>query len=409
MKRTFIRSDLAYRQGGVLSPSELADYARGHPDEFMRKVEDLISARKLTLRSFPDLQSFFRAFLDVQIPTLVDVGGGHMRSITTSAFPLLMGSLVVAELNRAYEDVPTVGHELVTDMESNKKFTHIAKIHHLTPKQLEVAEGAEFPLMSSAESFTVIGHKRKGFQLAITQEVLEENDLGGFIELVSTGGGFSAEVIEEQTLARVCDQNGSAVAPTEPRVYRPNGAAAALYSTTATPQTPNGTRLINNALVDDTDIENAQNRLAGFLNTRGRKIHIPPSSQIMLVPHARRTVAWRLTAALMTPGIENDPNPVGPSGINKPGKVVSTPKLDDISASAWYLGDFKRQFRRKWKIRTETVSVYADPMQYLRTREAYRTRVCWDVEVGAVDNVFVVQSLEGTEAATAPAASSQDV
>jgi len=80
--------------------------------------------------------------------------------------------------------------------------------------------------------------------------------------------------------------------------------------------------------------------------------------------------------------------------------VVSSPKLDDYSTSAWYLGMFPRQFRRKWKLRAEYVTLGQDTESYLRSRIAFQMRVAWDCEIGAVDYVYVVQCLSGT---TAPA------
>lgn len=411
-KRKFIGSgDTNYGRVGALDTSALGDLARQHPDSFLAKCEDLIAEGKFTLRSVRDLKGLFTALVDVPVKTTVDVGAGKRAVVDTSAFPLLMGSLVVDEINRAYDAVPAIGDQLVKDVESNKKFSHHVKIVSNVGQELETKEGAEFPMISAGEQFSVIGHKRKGFQLAISQETLEENDVGSFLELVDQGGQFAAEVIEEQTLARVCDQNGSAASAAEPYAFRPNGTAAALYSATAnTPgtQAPNGTRVLNNALTSSANLDAIRLVLASMLNTRGRRIAIPMSKCKLIVPDALLANALKITRSEMEPGVFNEANNWGPQGMFRPG-LVSSPKLDDISTSAYYLGDPQQQFRRKWKVRLETVSVYSDPMAYARTREAYRTRIMWDVEIGAIDYVFMVQSLAGTAAATAPAAATTNV
>lgn len=398
-KRKFIQGDLGLQRAGSLDLAGLRDVAKAHPEHFMRKCEDLIAEGKIGLRQIPDLQAFFRAFVNVQVPTQIDIYG-ERSMITTSAFPLLMGNLVVAEINKSYDAVPTIGQDLVRDMDSNKKFAHVVKMVSQVHQTLETKEGDEFPMISAGEQFAVIGHKRKGFQLAITQETLDENDIGNFIDLIDQGGEFAGEVIEEQTLSRVCDQNGSSSSPKEPYAYRPGGTATQLYTTSAGTQTPSGTRVQNNALTTTANLEAARAVLAAMLNTRNKRMAIPMSECVLLVPDALASAATKLLGSEYMPGNVNELNDWGTRGIYRP-MLRSTPKLDDISATAWYLGAFQRQFVRKWKIRLETVSVYADAMQYAKTREAYRTRVAWDVEVGARDNVFVVQNLPATTAPTA--------
>ena len=405
-KRKFISNGDLSLQRPTLDIAALRNLAMANPESFMARVDKLIGERKFGLRSVTDLRALFNAFVDIPVKTQVDMGTGKRAVVDTSAFPLLMGSLVVDAINKAYEDVPTVGEQLVQDIESNKKFAHIVKIVNNAANELKTKEGDEFPMISAGEQFAVIGHNRKGFQLAISQETLEENDVGSFLSLVDQGGQFASELIEEQTLARVFDQNGSAASPAEPYGYRPNGVATQLYttSTTAFPQAPSGTRINSNPLASTANLTVARKVLANMRNTRGRRISIPMSKCLMVVPDALLESALKITRSDLEPGVFNEANNWGPQGFFRPG-IVSSPKIDDITADSWLLGDPKQQFVRKWKIRLETVSVYSDPMTFARTREAYRTRVCWDVEVGARDHVFMVQNLAGT---AAPAASTSN-
>lgn len=403
-KRKFVQGDMGLSRSGTMDMSALGEIAQRHPESFVRRFEDLVASEKFSLRSIPDLRAFFNAFRDVKVRAEMDVFGKR-AALDTSAFPLLMGNLMVAEINKAYEAVPTIGQDLVRELDSNKKFAHVVKLTSLVPSEIETKEGAEFPLVSAGEEFATIAHKRKGFQLAISQETLEENDIGSFIDLVDQGAEFAAEQIEKQTLSRVCDQNGSAASPAEPYAYHRNGSALQLYNSTAnnpSTQAPSGTRVTNNPLVSTVNLDAVRSVLAAMLNTRGERMAIPMSECILLVPDALAPTALKILGSESEPGVLNELNNWGTRGIYRP-MLRTTPKLDDISTSAWYLGAFPRQFIRKWKIRLETVSVYADAMQFARTREAYRTRVAWDVEVGARDHVFVVQSLSGTTAPTANA------
>jgi len=101
-----------------------------------------------------------------------------------------------------------------------------------------------------------------------------------------------------------------------------------------------------------------------------------------------------------TPGVKNQINVYGPSGQwwIPPERRITTPMLDDLSSSAWYLGNFKRQFVRKWKLEFEYVTLGTNTQAYLNSRIAFQARIAWDVEVGAVDYVYCVQNLSGTTA-----------
>lgn len=415
-RRSAFRNDMLGRAGHSMDISALRALAQAHPESFVRRFNDLVEKgvdgkreRRFTLSSIPDIKSFFRAFFDLKVRTEVEIAGTR-AAVDTSAFPMMVGSLTVDALNSAYDRVPTIGQELVRDADSNKKFSHFAKIQNLVSGELEVKEGDEFPMMSAGEEFSVIGHKRKGVQLALSMELIEESDLSGFIDLVDQCGEFAAELIEEQTLSRVFDQNGSASSAKAPYAYNLNNVNTALYTTTADSpgaQAPSGTRILNNPCSTSSNLEAARVLLNKMLNTRLKRIAIPMSETLCVVPDAVLTAMLKIVRSELEPGVLNEQNNWGPQGSFRPG-LVSSPKIDDISTSAWLYGAPTRQFVRKHKLRLETVSVFSDPMTYLKTREAYRSRVAWDVEVGARDYVYVIQNLSG-DTSTIPAAATTGI
>lgn len=392
-----LRADFVASRQGTLDAGGLRDMAKAHPEQFMARFEDLVASGKITLRELGSIKALFRALLDVEVKSRVDVLG-EVREITTAAFPLAMGALMVAALNDAYAAVPTIGDELVTDMDSNKKFTHVAKLHHEVHGKVDVKEADEYPLISAGESFHVIGSKRRGFRWKLTQETLDEDDVGVIAMFLSEAGEYAAELNEEQLLDRVSDRYGSAATPIEPYVYRPNGSGTAFFKVTAdetNPQRPTGSRKASNALTSATQLEALRQILVAQLNTRGRRIDPRLNSEgILLVPDALAGIASTLTRSEYTPGNPNEVNPWGPRGLYQP-RLLSSVKLDDISTGEFYMGTPKRVFVRKWKLRVETLSVSRDPLEFLRTRCAYEGRVGWDMEIGAKDLVGWVQSIPG--------------
>lgn len=355
-------------------------------------------AEEFEFRSIRDLKAA-QQVLDVEMV----VKDPEKRSVSTAAFPLLTNSLVIVGVNAAYEAVETVGEELVTEVDDNKKLSHFVGVLTLMKEDVKSKETEEFTTIGAGEEKFLIYHLRQGFQVAISQELFDENDHAGIEARLTALGEMARELIEEQTLKRVTDHDGSAAAGVEPFVlHHPANSGTALFQVNAATLTrlpALGNRLINNALVDNTDLSNARLRLAGMKNSRNKRIAIPRSELRLLVPDALYETAWAIKTSAMEPGVFNKMNFFGPQGPFAALKIISTPKLDDLSTSAWYFGAPKRQFRRKWKLRPE-IATYAGrgTEAFVKTREGLRVRIAWDMEVGAVDYVYWLQNLAANTA-----------
>lgn len=391
--------NITFGTRGSIDADALRDLAQNDPAVFAATITDMIDKRELRLDQVRDFGQMLNRLMDIKVPAYFRIGG-ETRAIQTSAFPLMTGGLVVAAMNDAYMAVPTIGQELVTEMESNKKFDYVASILPLDVNEDQVAEGQDFPEVSASEEKFAIGHKRNGRRLSMTQETIEENDVAGFVERVNALGQIAADYEEELTLRRVCDIDGSATSPAAPYVLRPDGAGVALYQTDNNPLSrlpSTGNRITNNALVDETDLETARVRLAAMTDSRGKRISNPVSQMNLLVPDALHSTAWKILGSELVPGTANELNAWGPRGAHRP-RLLSSPKLDDLSTTAWYLGTHSKQFKRKYKIRFEYMTLNMDAETYLRSRIAFQARIAWDIEVGAVDYVYVVQNLTATTA-----------
>ena len=386
--------------GPRLDAESLRTLARNEPTAFAAKLQALVDGG-MRWSDVRDLKQLFRMLGDVQVECQVQVAG-EQRAVMASAFPLLCGALTVAGINEAYDSVPTIGQDLVTDISDSKKSTSLAGVTSLDLGKDRVDEGVDFPEIGAGDEKYVIGSKRNGRRISITAEALEENDLPNIVERVNQLGEIVADFVEEQTLQRVTDLHGSATSPAEPyALHNPTGTQ--LYNATANypgARAPSGTRINNNALVDETDLDNARLVLSAMENSRGKRVAIPMSRCTLLVPDALAGTALKLLGSEMTSGVENELNNWGPRGSYRP-RFRSSPKLDDLSTTAWYLGWFERQFVRKWKLRMEYVSLAGDTESFLRSRIAFQARVAWDVEVGARDYIYVVQSLQASTAPTA--------
>ncbi len=404
MKTRIIESNLMGGANQTLSLADLRTLAQNEPDVFVQKVQAGVDAGKLKLENFKNLKGLYAALADIRVTVQMQDMEGIVRSIGTSAFPVLTGTAVVGQINDAYQGVETVGQDLVEDFDDNKKVTTLVNVHALDNQMDEVKEDADdFPEIGVEEETVTIQHKRNGRKFTIKKEVLEENDMPMLIIKANALGIIPAEWIEEQTISRVYDEEGSRSGDVEPYVYRPSGTGTSLYSSTAnTPGTraPSGNRVNSTPFVDEDSLETARIRLATMLNARGKRVTISRSQIVIMAPDAIVGKVLKVANSEFVPGVENELSNWGPRGKwNVPAaRIISTPKFDDISASCWHYGAPKLQFKRKWKLRMEFVSLGMETQAYLDSRIAFQARVAWDVEIGAIDYVYNIQVLSGSTA-----------
>jgi hypothetical protein len=394
-------SNLATARG--ISLSELRLLAKNEPAEFVRKMEFGAASGKLRFSDIRDIRGLYQALADVQVPIQIRDASDTVRSIGASAFPILTGTLAIAAINDAYMAAPSIGGQLVTELDDTKRVTTIAAVHALDKNVDEVKDDQEFPEISATEEKVEIRHRQNGRKVTIHANAILENEIADIVTRINALGEIAAEWIEEQTLYRVTDYYGSKLSPAEPYVYRPNGTGTALFSASAnTPGTraPSGTRVNSNALVDETDLTNARTVLRAMRNARGKRINIPWSEVIILVPDALEATLMKIVNSELVPGVENEMNVWGPRGkyYIPLERCISSPKMDDMSTATWYMGAFRRQFVRKWKLRFEYMTLGQDTQAYLNSRIAFQARIAWDCEIGATDYPFVVQCLSATTA-----------
>lgn len=396
------KSDIQFADS--MDIESLRSVAEQRPEDFMRRAQSLIDDGKLSWSNVRSLPKFFNSFLDVPVRTVVDKGG-EKHAITTSAFPLLSGALTVAAVNDGMESVDTIAGELVTERKTNKKVTMIAGILRedtdIDRVDTDVA-GEEYPLLGAGEEQFEIRNWPNGRRLAFTQATIQENDVANIVARCNGLGEIAMEAIEMLSLRRVTDYYGSQSSPTAPYVLNMNKANAALYTTSAnSPGTraPSGTRIENNALVDTTDLDAARSRLTAMVNDLGHSMAIPMSRCVLLVPDALLATALKIQGSTLEPGVENELNNWGQRGRWRP-KLLSSPRLDSLSTSAWYLGDFKKQFTRLCKLEIQNDMLGANTESFLTRDVVLQFRTKWDFNVGAVGYNWVTQCLSAT---TAPA------
>jgi len=395
--------------GAGMDLAALRALAKGAPAEFVARTQKLIDSGEISFATARKLDLLYAALRDVEVKVTMPDELGIQRAITTSAFPILLGGMVVKAVNDGYEQYPTIGDQLVEDLEDSAAVTVIAALRGMDKKADEVKEGDDFPEISASDEKFEIGEKRNGRTLRITAETIERNQIGDIVRRVNALSRIANVSVEKQTLLRVCDVYGSGTSAAAPYVYRPNGSGASLFSASAnTPGTraPSGTRIQNNALADETDLTAMRTRILTLRDEFGEPLPLNWNEAILLHPETLGEIVNKIKSSELIPGTtsSNAVNPFGPRGRYAGWTPLGSGMLDaHMDTTSWYFGWPKRQFVRKWALRYELVTLGMDTQAYLNSRIAFQARIAWNCEVGATDYVYWIQSLSGTTAPSAPA------
>lgn len=384
----------------------LIDLAGKNGDQFLAIARDLIRSGELRWEDV-DLKGLFLATIDVPCKVRAHYSGLGERTLSTSTFPVLTGLLTAELLERPDDSVAAIYQDLVTMRGTKKDTTHLLRIltgdsSHFGGKQRK--EGDPYPLMTASEERVQVDTVDDGRRIAIGAKLLETNDKDGFLEQVNALRKWAIKRRDFVTLHRVFDVYGSGATPAAPYVYRPNGVGTALYttSTTALARATLGTRVLNNPLVTEQNLQNAIDVLVGTRDEDGNHVGSLETLEL-LHPHALTAKVDKLLKSEQIPGVPNEHNPFGPNGRYR---IVprTSPRIDQFTTSAWILcrGGFAQQFTMVSRLDMEYVSMAASMEDFLRTRLAFEARIADEFEVGARDHNRAVQSLAGTVAATAP-------
>lgn len=231
------------------------------------------------------------------------------RALTTSDYPNLLGTAVGRVLMAAYEESPAVlkrvARKVILPDFRDKTTIRLGPNSAL----LKTNEHGEFKY-GSVEGETKNTWKLStwGRIISITRQALINDDLGGFNSVISKFGQAAARLEADQLVSIL-------TAP-------PNVDAAALFATTRNNLiTGAGSALQLSSLSLAVQSLRAQKDLDGGL--------VMQEPAFLVVPAALETIALQLVAALQPAAVTN----VQPFKLD----VIVEPRLDAISATAWYL------------------------------------------------------------------------
>lgn len=270
-------------------------------------------------------------------------GASVTEAVASTSFPKLTGELINSTLISAYDGAATIGDDLITTVSSNVEIETFAGITAAeTP--IEVGEGQEYSDSSITEKYVTARSRKFGRLLSLTEETLYFDKTGQIIDRAREIGTQAAQYKEMQIVQGAIDQLSGA------SVYNPSSVGTAVYSTT------NGNLKSSNAFSEG-GLEAVQ-RLAHIMKNdslgddEDSYILINLENTVLLVPQELELEAWQMANSILIPeGSENAMN-----FYKGKFKVRSSPYLTADSATTWYWGDFKKNYRwvEVWPLQTFT-------------------------------------------------------
>jgi hypothetical protein len=308
------------------------------------------------------------------------------EGLTPSAFPKITGALINKVVQEAYDLEYGVGDQLVTVIPSSVNDETIVGFGE-DMQMKEVPAGIEYEEGSITEKYHKIKNTKKGRIISLTEEMVKFDQTGQMVMRARRVGEAAKSDREKTILNAVLGVTNTGLLA----AWRPAGTAATLYSNTSTDPYTTATQdnLGAEALVDETDLDTAMALFGAMTDEYGLPMLINP--KILFVPLALKGAGYKICYSGQSVKASN---PAGVKNIYSDMGVtcLSSSFIDQlVSTTAWYFGDFKRQFVYTEVFPLQVLQAKAGNDQEFERDIIFRFKARYMGGCGAVSNRYVVK------------------
>ncbi len=306
------------------------------------------------------------------------------EAMASSAFPKITGALINKKVQEAYDLEGGIGDMLVTVIPSSVKDETIVGFADDNVMK-EVHEGIDYEEGSITEKYHMIKNTKKGRIVSLTEEMVRFDQTGQML-LRAQRIGESARSDRELTIMNaVLELTSTGVLA----AWRPAGTATSLYSSTSNDPYTSGTldNLGAITLEDETDLDEANQLFSQFTDEQGLPMQVTP--KILLTAMSLKGVSHKITASGQAVKLTT---PQGTNTIYSGLTSLDTTFVDQkLAITAWFLGDFKKQFvyTEVWPL--QVAQQGRDSEQAFNADVVARYKVSYYGGCGAVTNRYVVK------------------
>jgi len=306
------------------------------------------------------------------------------EALDTSAFPKITGALINKVIQQAYTLEQGVGDQLVTVIPSSVKDETIVGFGEDMVME-EVQENVGYNEGSLTEKYHKIKNTKKGKIISLSEEAVKFDQTGQMVMRAKRIGASAKSDREKTIMNAVLGVTNSG----ELAAWRPAGTAATLYSAASTDPYTTATQnnLASTALADDTDLDDAMALFAAFTDEQGLPMVINPTH--LLTGLALRAIGYKICFSGQSSLVQS---PAGTASIYTGTNAISSAFVDQLkSSTAWFYGDFKKQFvyTEVWPLQVFQAKPGND--QEFERDVLFRFKARYYGGCGAVSNRYVVQ------------------
>ena len=306
------------------------------------------------------------------------------EAMASSAFPKITGALISKKVQEGYDLEYGIGDKLVTVVQSSVKDETIVGFG-ADNQMKEVLEGINYEEGSITEKYHKIKNTKKGRIISLTEEMVRFDQTGQML-MKAQQIGESAKSDREKTIMNAVLELTSTG---QLAAWRPAGTATTLYSNTSTDPYTTATldNLLSTGLADNTDLAEAAALFGQFTDEQGLPMRVRPKT--LLVAMALQPIAYGIVYSGQNTILTS---PAGVKNQYKGTEVLDSTFIDQqSSATAWWYGDFKKQFvyTEVWPL--STFQQGRDSEQAFNADVVARYKVSYYGGCGAVSNRYVIQ------------------
>ena len=306
------------------------------------------------------------------------------EAMASSAFPKITGALINKKVQEAYDLEYGVGDQLITVVPSKVKDETIVGFGADNVMK-EVFEGVDYEEGSITEKYHKIKNVKFGRIISLTKEMVIFDQTGQMM-LRAQQIGEAAKSSRELTIMNAVIELTSTG---DRAAWRPGGNAVTLYSSTSNDPFTTGTldNLGGVTLEDETDLDEVNQLFSQFTDEQGLPMRVTPKILFtaMSLRGNSRKICFSGQATKLT-------SPQGNFNIYDGTVPLDSTFIDQqLAITAWFYGDFKKQFvyTEVWPLRTEQQG--SDSEQAFNADVVARYKVGYYGGCGAVTNRYVVK------------------
>tara|TARA_R110000803_G_scaffold162194_1_gene225789 strand:+ start:4338 stop:6326 length:1989 start_codon:yes stop_codon:yes gene_type:complete len=244
-----------------------------------------------------------------------DIHSHGQRNHTTSDFPFLVADVTNNRLQADYAEAPRTSTPFITSRSVTNTKQLYSTVFGDAPVLEKVGEAGEYKKGSISEGQESYKIEKYGKMIEVSEELLMNDEMGAMLKLASKMGGRAREIEEDLFWAIITSNplmgDGKALFHAD---HNNLAGAGAIFSVT----TVGAGRLA----------------MRTQLGLDGKRLNISPKH--LVVPAAHETAAEQFLASI-TPVQDSQTNPF------KSLRLTSEVRLDDTSATAWFLFADKAQ------------------------------------------------------------------